>query len=62
MKTLPHIEDYIELMARHYLSWPMMDPVIKMARYDEPIVTSMSEQIARSQGFTDKQAALAHKM
>lgn len=62
MKTLPHIEDYIELMARHYLSWPMMDPVIKMARYDEPIVTSMSEQIARSQGFTDKQAALAHKI
>lgn len=62
MKTLPYIEDYIELMSRHHLSWPPLDPVIKMARYDEPIVTSMTDQIQRSQGFTDRQSSLAHKI
>lgn len=62
MKTLPYIEDYIDLMADHVLTWPPKDPVIKLARYDEPIVNSMGEQIQRQQGFTDKQAVLAHKI
>lgn len=62
MKRLAYIEDYIELMASHILSWPARDPLIKLARYDEPIVSSMNDQIQRGQGFTDKQAILAHKI
>lgn len=62
MKSLPYIEDYIVLMADHYLSWPPASPVINLARYDEPIVSSMSDQIQRGVGFTDKQALLAHKI
>lgn len=62
MKQLPYIEDYIVLMADHVLSWPPKEPVIKLARYDEPIVNSMNEQIANQVGFTDKQSLLAHKI
>lgn len=62
MKTLPYIEDYIELMASHILSWPVREPLIKLARYDEPIVSSMNDQIQRQIGFSDKQAALAQKI
>ncbi len=62
MKSLPYIEDYIVLMADHYLSWPPTAPVINLARYDDPIVNSMADQIQRGVGFTDKQALLAHKI
>ena len=62
MKRLKYIEDYIELMARHVLSWPVQDPVVNLARYDEPIVSSMSDQIQRGVGFSDRQAVLAHKI
>lgn len=62
MKTLSYIEDYIELMATDTFSWPPVDPPIKLARYDEPIVNSMAEQIQRQLGFTDRQALLAHKI
>jgi len=62
MKQLPYIEDYIVLMADHVLSWPPKEPVIKLARYDEPIVNSMTQQINSNLGFTDKQAVLAHKI
>ena len=62
MKSLQYIEDYILLMATDYLTWPPPEPIIKLARYDEPIVNSMSDQIQRNIGFTDKQALLAHKI
>lgn len=62
MKTLPYIEDYIELMAPDFLNWPPRDPPIKLARYDEPIVISMAEQSQRNLGFTDRQSVLAHKI
>jgi len=62
MKKLAYIEDYIELMSEDPLSWPPKEPLIKLARYDEPIVASMAEQIQRGLGFTDKQALLAHKI
>lgn len=62
MKKLPYIEDYISLMAEHVLSWPIREPIIKLARYDEPIVESMNDQINGNIGFTDKQSALAHKI
>lgn len=62
MKTLPYIEDYIELMSTDFLSWPPREPLIKLARYDEPIVASMAEQSQRNLGFTDRQSVLAHKI
>lgn len=62
MKKLPYIEDYIKLMSAHILAWPVQDPVVKLARYDEPIVNSMSDQISNNVGFSDKQATLAHKI
>lgn len=62
MKKLPYIEDYISLMADHFLSWPIREPIIKLARYDEPIVNSMSDQIQANTGLTDKQSQLAYKI
>lgn len=62
MKSLTYIEDYILLMANHQICWPPTTPVISLARYDEPIVNSMADQIQRNLGFTDKQAVLAHKI
>ena len=62
MKTLPYIEDYIVLMATDQFNWPPTEPPIKLARYDEPIVNSMAQQIQNNLGFTDKQATLAHKI
>lgn len=62
MKQLPYIEDYIALMATDQLVWPPSEPIIKLARYDEPIVNSMLDQIQRGNGFTDRQAALAYKI
>jgi hypothetical protein len=62
MKTLPYIEDYISLMAIDSINWPPREPLIKLARYDEPIVNSMAQQIQNNLGFTDKQANLAHKI
>ena len=62
MKRLSYIEDYIDLIGGGALFWPPRDPIIKLARYDEPIVQSMADQISRSVGFTDRQSALAHKI
>lgn len=62
MKSLTYIEDYIMLMANHQICWPPSVPIINLARYDEPIVNNMAEQIQRNLGFTDKQAILAHKI
>jgi len=62
MKKLPYIEDYILLMVTDMLVWPPTMPLIKLARYDEPIVNSMAQQINSNLGFTDKQAVLAHKI
>jgi len=62
MKTLPYIEDYIVLMATDTIAWPPVKPLIKLARYDEPIINSMTHQIQNNLGFTDKQAILAHKI
>lgn len=62
MKRLPYIEDYILLMANHLQIWPPSPAVISLARYDSPIVDSMSEQIRQSTGLTDRQSVLAHKL
>lgn len=62
MKRLAYIEDYITLMADTSFLWPPKTPLINLARYDEPIVNSMAEQIERGLGFTDRQALLAHKI
>lgn len=62
MNKLPYIEDYIELMVDNALTWPPREKLIKLARYDEPIVYSMTEQFTRNLGFTDRQAVLAHKL
>lgn len=62
MKKLPYIEDYILLMLQDPLTWPPRTPLIKLARYDEPIVNSMADQISRNISFTDRQSVLAHKI
>lgn len=62
MKKLPYIEDYIILMGDDALTWPPKDPIISLARYDKPIVDSMTSQIQRGQGFTDRQSQLAYKI
>lgn len=62
MKKLPYIEDYVEILGADPLIWPPPDPIIKLARYDEPIVTSMAEQVRRNVAFTDRQSVLAHKI
>lgn len=62
MKKLPYIEDYIGLLADDPFLWPPRTPLVKLARYDEPIVNSMNQQINRKLGLTDKQAVLAHKI
>lgn len=62
MKKLAYIEDYIQLMSEDPLSWPPKEPLIKLARYDEPIVASMGDQVRRNLSFTDKQSVLAHKI
>ena len=62
MKRLPYIEDYIDLLGGGAMFWPPRDPIIKLARYDEPIVQSMAEQVNKGTGLTDRQSVLAHKI
>lgn len=62
MKQLPYIEDFIKFMAVGQLIWPVPNRPVKLARYDEPIIDSMGEQISGGTGFTDKQSLLAHKL
>jgi len=62
MKKLPYIEDYIALLADDPFLWPPRTPLIKLARYDEPIVNSMAYQINKNISFTDRQSVLAHKI
>lgn len=62
MKRLPYIEDYIDILGGGAMFWPPRDPIIKLARYDEPIVQSMAEQLNRGTGLTDRQSVLAHKI
>lgn len=62
MKRLPYIEDYIDILGGGGLIWPPRDPIIKLARYDEPIVESMANQLSKGTGFTDRQSVLAHKI
>lgn len=63
MKTLPYIEDYIDILGcGGPLVWPPREAIIKLARYDTPIVESMSDQINRGIGLSDRQAVLAHKI
>jgi len=62
MKQLPYIEDYILLMTDDFLAWPPSKPLIKLARYDAPIVNSMANQINTGLAFTDRQSVLAHKI
>lgn len=61
MKKLPFIEDYIDLMSSGTF-WPPKPTLIKLARYDQPIVDSMADQINKGTGFTDRQSVLAHKI
>ena len=42
--------------------WSNNSPVVRLARYDEPVVTSMAAQIDRGIALTDRQAELAHKI
>lgn len=62
MKRLPYIEDYIDLLGGGAMFWPPREPIIKLARYDEPIVQSMAEQVNKGTGLTDRQSVLAHKI
>lgn len=62
MKRLPYIEDYIDILGGGAMFWPPRDPVIKLARYDEPIVESMANQLSKGTGLTDRQSVLAHKI
>ena len=75
MLTLSHIEDYLELIAGHrniktgkldtgsmtYMLC-IMEPPIKLARYDENVLSNMVSGIQRNLALTDKQAALACKI
>lgn len=62
MKKLTYIEDYILAMGDHVLAWPPKPPIINLARYDVSVVDSMCTQIQQGNGFTDRQAVLAHKI
>lgn len=62
MKSLPYIEDYIDLLGGNILTWPPREPIISLARYDKPIIESMAEQVTRGLGLTDRQSVLAHKI
>ena len=62
MKKLRYIEDYILAMGDHVLAWPPKPPIINLARYDVSVVDSMCIQIQQGNGFTDRQAVLAHKI
>lgn len=62
MQRYQFIEDYILDMGATFLTWPPKQSHIKLARYDESIVQSMSDQVSRGLAFTDKQAELAVKL
>ncbi len=60
-KTIPYIEDYIEILAG-YISIKGKPMTFSLARYDVQIVANLAEQTNRGVGYTDKQALLAHKL
>lgn len=60
-KTLPYIEDYIEILAG-YVGIRGKNMTFSLARYDIQIVASLADQTNRGVGYTDKQALLAHKL
>ena len=63
-KSLPYIEDYLELIA-DVAGFPYGKPnpvVVTLARYDIQIVHSMAAQTAQGIPLTDRQALLAHKL
>lgn len=62
MKQLKFVEDYISLMGSYSLIWPPNSPIVNLARYDKPIIESMTEQINSQTGLTDRQANLAYKL
>lgn len=69
MITFKTVEDYIEVIAgerdmvtqKPTNSW-MSEPIISLARYDKDVVAKMATQTLQSIGYTEKQAALAHKI
>jgi len=61
MKQYTYIEDLIMLLGPVGITWPSKT-LIRLARYDVNICESLAEQVQRQQGFTDRQAVLAHKI
>jgi hypothetical protein len=63
-KSLPYIEDYLELIAG-LAGFPYSKAtpiVVTLARYDIQIVHSMALQTSQGTPLTDRQALLAHKL
>jgi hypothetical protein len=60
-KTLPYIEDYLEVLAG-YVTVNGKALQFSLARYDVQIIQSMSQQTTSGIAFTDRQAILAHKL
>lgn len=63
-KSLPYIEDYLELIA-DVAGFPYGKPntiTVTLARYDVQIVHSMAAQTSQGIPLTDRQALLAHKL
>jgi hypothetical protein len=61
-KTLPYIEDYIEVLAGYVTAANSKVLSFNLARYDVQIIQSMCQQTTSGIAFTDRQAILAHKL
>ena len=63
-KSLPYIEDYLELIAgvARVPYGKAVPVVVTLARYDIQIVHSMAAQTSQGTPLTDRQALLAHKL
>ena len=63
-KSLPYIEDYLEMISGIAgFPYGKASPIIiTLARYDIQIVHSMASQTAQGIPLTDRQALLAHKL
>jgi hypothetical protein len=76
MITYPHVEDYLEVIAGkkllpgaahqitsgHIWIGPMFQPIIKLARYDNGFLDSVTDQTMNGGALTDRQAELAIKL
>lgn len=70
MNTYTYVEDYLEVIAgeknpitgKPYGIFETTPPIINLARYDVPIISSMASSTASGIALTDKQAELAVKL